>query len=64
MELQLEKENRMVQLHSSVGHNYSHDSAIDTDMQEYDSEILSIDIVRMIPTFAILTPRNNQKPVC
>uniref|UniRef100_A0A0A9XJ47 PDZ domain-containing protein n=1 Tax=Lygus hesperus TaxID=30085 RepID=A0A0A9XJ47_LYGHE len=44
MELQLEKENRMVQLHSSVGHNYSHDSAIDTDMQEYDSEILSIDI--------------------
>lgn len=43
MEVQLEKENRMVQLHS-VGHNYSHDSAIDTEMQEWDSEVLSIDL--------------------
>lgn len=43
MEAQIEKENRMVQLHS-VGHNYSHDSAIDTDMQEFDSEMLSIDL--------------------
>ena len=52
--MQLEKENRMVQLHSSVGHNYSHDSAIDTDMQEYDSEILSIDIVSRATDFIIV----------
>ncbi|XP_014262219.1 disks large homolog 5 isoform X2 [Cimex lectularius] len=44
MEAQLEKENQLVQLQSSLGHNYSHDSAIDTDMQECDSEMLSIDI--------------------
>ena len=44
MEAQLEKESRMVQLHS-VSHNYSHDSAIDTDMQEWDTEMLSIDLV-------------------
>ncbi|XP_073985790.1 MAGUK family member discs large 5 isoform X1 [Rhodnius prolixus] len=49
MEAQIEKENRMVQLHS-VGHNYSHDSAIDTDMQEFDSEMLSIDLNGMNST--------------
>lgn len=43
MEAQMEKENRMVQLHT-VSHNYSHDSAIDTDMQEWDTEMLSIDL--------------------
>lgn len=32
MEAQVEKESRMLQLHS-VSHNYSHDSAIDTDLQ-------------------------------
>ena len=44
MEAQLEKENRMLQLHAA-SHNYSHDSAIDTDMQEWDTEMLNIDLV-------------------
>uniref|UniRef100_A0A1B6CJU0 PDZ domain-containing protein n=1 Tax=Clastoptera arizonana TaxID=38151 RepID=A0A1B6CJU0_9HEMI len=43
MEAQLEKESRMLQLHA-VSHNYSHDSAIDTDLQEWDTEILDIDL--------------------
>lgn len=43
MEAQLEKENRMLQLHAA-SHNYSHDSAIDTDMQEWDTEMLNIDL--------------------
>lgn len=44
MEAQLEKENRMMQL-NTTGHNYSHDSAIDTDLQEWDTEMLNIDLV-------------------
>lgn len=46
MEAQLEKESRMVQL-QNVSHNYSHDSAIDTDMQEWDSETLTIELVML-----------------
>lgn len=44
MEAQQEKENRMMQL-NTTGHNYSHDSAIDTDLQEWDTEMLNIDLV-------------------
>lgn len=43
IEAQLEKENRVQQFHA-VGHNHSHDSAIDTDMQEWETEILDIDL--------------------
>ncbi|XP_054265704.1 disks large homolog 5-like isoform X2 [Macrosteles quadrilineatus] len=43
MEAQLEKESRMLQLHAT-SHNYSHDSAIDTDLQEWDTEVLDIDL--------------------
>lgn len=43
IEAQLEKESRMQQFHA-VGHNHSHDSAIDTDMQEWETEILDIDL--------------------
>lgn len=48
----MEKENRMVQLHT-VSHNYSHDSAIDTDMQEWDTEMLSIDLVSYESTYLL-----------
>lgn len=44
MEAQLEKETRMLQFHAA-SHSYSHDSAIDTDMQEWDTEMLNIDLV-------------------
>lgn len=47
MEAQLEKESRMLRLHAT-SHNYSHDSAIDTDMQEWDSEVMDIDLVNNI----------------
>lgn len=43
METQLEKENRIQQF-QSIGHNHSHDSAIDADMQEWETEILDIDL--------------------
>ncbi|XP_065226709.1 disks large homolog 5 isoform X2 [Planococcus citri] len=43
MEAQFEKENRMLQL-NTTGHSYSHDSAIDTDLQEWDTEMLNIDL--------------------
>lgn len=47
MEAQYEKETRMLQL-NTTGHNYSHDSAIDTDLQEWDTEMLNIDLVFII----------------
>lgn len=43
IEAQIEKENRVQQFHA-VGHNHSHDSAIDTDLQEWETEILDIDL--------------------
>ncbi|XP_068081799.1 disks large homolog 5 [Anabrus simplex] len=43
MEAEQEKENRMQQFHA-MGHNHSHDSAIDADMQEWETEILDIDL--------------------
>jgi discs large protein 5 len=45
MEAQLEKEARLKQLHA-VGHNHSRDSAIDADMQEWETESFDIDLVR------------------
>ena len=47
----LEKENRKNQLNSSVGHNHSRDSAIDTDMHEWETETLEFDIVRFLIIF-------------
>lgn len=44
MEAQLEKESRMKQL-NSVGNNHSRDSAIDADMQEWDTEIVEVSLV-------------------
>lgn len=43
MEAQLEKEARLLQLQATS--RYSQDSAIDTDLQEWDTEILNIDLV-------------------
>lgn len=44
MEAQLEKESRMKQL-NSVGNNHSRDSAIDADMQEWDTENVEVLLV-------------------
>lgn len=41
IEAQLEKESRMKQL-NSVGNNHSRDSAIDTDLQEWETEVKEI----------------------
>jgi len=46
MEAQLEKEARLLQLQASS--RYSQDSAIDTDLQDWDTEILNIDLVNNI----------------
>nr|XP_042896904.1 disks large homolog 5 isoform X2 [Parasteatoda tepidariorum] len=43
IEAQLEKESRMKQL-NSVGNNHSRDSAIDADMQEWDTETVEVAI--------------------
>ncbi len=61
MEAQLEKENRMLQL-STAGHSYSHDSAIDNDLQEWDTEMLSIDLVRhtFTPLNCLLPPKKRK----
>ena len=47
MEAEQEKETRMQQFRT-VGHNHSHDSAIDADLQEWETEILDIDLVSII----------------
>lgn len=46
MEAQLEKEARLLQLQATG--RYSQDSAIDTDLQDWDTEILNIDLVSII----------------
>jgi len=46
MEAQLEKEARLLQLQANS--RYSQDSAIDTDLQDWDTEILNIDLVNNI----------------
>lgn len=43
MEAQLEKEAEILEL--QVTGRYSQDSAIDTDLQDWDTEILNIDLV-------------------
>uniref|UniRef100_A0A2R5L5D5 Putative membrane-associated guanylate kinase maguk n=1 Tax=Ornithodoros turicata TaxID=34597 RepID=A0A2R5L5D5_9ACAR len=43
IEAQLEKESRMKQL-NSVGNNHSRDSAIDTDLQEWETEVKEVHI--------------------
>ncbi|GLV34490.1 Discs large 5 [Carabus blaptoides fortunei] len=43
LEAQLEKEASVHQF-QPIGHNHSHDSAIDTDMQEFETEILDMDL--------------------
>ncbi|XP_063244378.1 disks large homolog 5 isoform X2 [Bacillus rossius redtenbacheri] len=43
MEAEQEKETRMQQFRAD-GHNHSHDSAIDADLQEWETEILDIDL--------------------
>lgn len=47
MEAQLEKEARMKQLHA-VGHNHSRDSAIDADLQEWETETFDMDMVSLV----------------
>ena len=42
----VEKESRKSQL-NSVGHNHSHDSAIDADLQEWELETLHFEIVSL-----------------
>lgn len=46
MEADQDKENRIQQF-ASVGHNHSHDSAIDADLQEWETKILELDLVRI-----------------
>lgn len=46
MEVQLEKEARLLQLQATS--RYSQDSAIDSDLQDWDTEILNIDLVYII----------------
>lgn len=43
LEAQLEKEANVNQL-QQFGHNHSHDSAIDTDMQEWETAVLDMDL--------------------
>ncbi|KAJ1521902.1 hypothetical protein ONE63_002238 [Megalurothrips usitatus] len=43
MEAQMEKESRSQQFRAA-GHNHSHDSAIDSDLQEWETEMLEIDL--------------------
>lgn len=43
----VEKEARKSQL-NGVGHNHSRDSAIDADLQEWETETQEIEIVRSI----------------
>lgn len=43
LEAHLEKEATFNQFHN-LGHNHSHDSAIDSDMQEWETEILEMDL--------------------
>eukprot|EP00094_Tigriopus_californicus_P004987 TCALIF_04803-PA protein Name:"Similar to DLG5 Disks large homolog 5 (Homo sapiens)" AED:0.14 eAED:0.14 QI:159/0.90/0.87/0.96/0.90/0.93/32/0/2037 len=40
----LEKEVRLKSLHCSPGHSHSHDSAIDSDLQEWETENIDIDM--------------------
>lgn len=42
----LEKEVRIKSLQRSPGHCHSHDSAIDSDLQEWETENIDIDMVR------------------
>lgn len=42
----MEKESRSQQF-QAAGHNHSHDSAIDSDLQEWETEILEIDLVHI-----------------
>lgn len=46
MEAQLEKEARLLQLQANS--RYSQDSAIGTDLQDWDTEILNIELVIII----------------
>jgi hypothetical protein len=41
----MDKEMRKNQL--NVGHNHSHDSAIDTDIQEWETETIDVDVVSL-----------------
>lgn len=50
IEAQLEKESRIKHL-NSVGHNHSRDSAIDADLQEWESETLELEIVSCVYVF-------------
>ncbi len=48
-----EKESRKTQL-NPVGNNNSHDSAIDTDLQEWETEVLDFDIVRKYMIYILI----------
>ena len=49
----VEKEARRAQLHSVGVHNHSRDSAIDADLQEWETETLELDIVSSTPTLML-----------
>lgn len=53
VEAQIEKESCSQQFRA-VGHNHSHDSAIDSDLQEWETEMLDIDLVRQSNCFFII----------
>jgi len=43
----VEKENRMRMLQRSIGHSHSRDSAIDTDLQDWETETIDVDMGRI-----------------
>ena len=43
----VEKENRMRMLQRSIGHSHSRDSAIDTDLQDWETETVDVDMGRI-----------------
>jgi len=51
MEPQLEKEFRLLQLQATG--RYSQESAIDTNIRDWDTEILNIDLVRIIRVLSV-----------
>ncbi|GAB6028550.1 hypothetical protein CHUAL_002693 [Chamberlinius hualienensis] len=63
IETQIEKESRLKHL-NSIGHNHSRDSAIDSDMQEWEIEILEIEISSANADFGFELSGGRDDPHC
>jgi len=53
LEAVLEREGRKSQLNSETSHNHSRDSAIDTDLQEWETETLEFNFVSFITDIGV-----------